>query len=510
MCACPLGSVTCGADCADLTTNRAHCGACGNLCGDIEECVAGVCRDTRPDGDNCGGLARGIDVTKVTLSQAVDVALFDGATAVPLEQRSADVIAGRAALVRAFVTPGPEFSARELSFRVHLESSGSPSRVVHHKRVVSGASTEDSLDSTFQVEVPADAITTDTKFWVELVECAAAPSANAGIVKIPELASQALGARKTGIVKVGFVPVKHDGRLPDTSPEVLKFYTDAVLAQYPITGIESFVTTQIDSGWSGTQIDLGDILDRVADKRVTDDPPDDVYYFGLIKPAETFDAYCNFGCTTGVAFELIDTSPFYVAARAGIGVAYGDDVSAETFVHELGHNQGRAHAPCGIDGPDTDPTFPKDAAHDEARIGVWGYDMFGKSLKDPSEYVDFMSYCAPTWVSDYTYRAITERVAEVNEASASPKRVGVGDPVAWVGMRVTPRGATWTRGTTTQPGDDLPVETGVVYDAQGQALTHVDVFRVNMSENAGYVLYVPPQQPGWFAVGLVGGPTLAY
>jgi hypothetical protein len=295
----------------------------------------------------------------------------------------------------------------------------------------------------------------------------------------------------------------HVGRLPETSPEVLKIYTVAVLAQYPVTAVEAHVTTQIDSGATGSNIDLGEILDRVAEKRSQDNPPDDVYYFGLIKPAESFNEYCNFECTTGVAFELTDVSPWYVSSRAGIGVGFGDDVSAETFVHELGHNQGRPHAPCGVDG---DPDFP----YDGAGIGAWGYDSFSQKLKDPSEYVDFMSYCAPVWVSDYTYRAIAERVAVVNEAASSPKRIGVGEPVAWAGMRVTSRGATWTRGTTTQPGDDIPVETGVVYDAQGQELMQVDVFRVRMSENAGYVLYVPPQQPGWFAVGLEGGPALPY
>jgi hypothetical protein len=338
---------------------------------------------------------------------------------------------------------------------------------------------------------------------MELVECAAAPSATAGIVRIPELEAQVLGARKTGVVKVGFVPLLHDGRLPDTSPEVLKLYTDALLAQYPITGVESFVTTPYDSQATGTKINLSVIHNRVAAKRAEDNPADDIYYFGLIKPAESFNDYCNFEGTTGVAWELTDVSPWYVSSRAGIGVGYGDDVSAETFVHELGHNQGRPHSPCGVDG---DPEFP----HEGAGIGAWGYDMFGQKLKDPSEYVDFMSYCAPVWVSDYTYRAIAERVAVVNEVAASPKRIGVGEPVEWAGIRVTSRGLAWTRGVTTQPGDDLPVETGVVYDALGQEITHVDVFRVNMSEDAGYVLYVPPQQPGWYAVGPEGGPALQY
>ncbi len=501
VCSCPAGNVVCGATCADLLSHHDNCGVCGNACGEIEECQTGVCRDTRPDGDDCGGAARSIDLSKVTLSQAVAVSLFEGAEAVSKNERTVDVIAGRDALVRAFVTPRSDFSPRELSFRVHIDDgSGSAPRVVHHKRMVSGPSSDGSLDSTFQVVVPGDVITSGSKYWVELVECNAPPSGEAGLVRLPESESIALEARQTGVVKIGFVPVIHDQRTPDTSPAALELYGNAILSQYPVVKVESFVTTAIQSGAAGIDFDLGEVLDRVREKRDDDGPADDIYYFGLIKPAQDFAHYCQGSCTTGVAFELDDTSQWSIASRAGIGIAFLDDVSAETLVHELGHNHGRPHAPCGVDA---EAGFP----HEGAKIGAWGYDMFEGSLKDPAKYVDFMSYCSPAWVSDFTYRALTERVAYVNEAP-SAKRVG--DPIAWSAIRVTERSVAWTRGITTHAGDAVPVEPGVVFDANGNELANVDVFRVRMSDGAGYVLFVPPARPGWFAVGLPGGPVLAY
>ncbi len=503
-CQCPAGSTVCGDVCADVLSSKEHCGACGNACGDIEECVSGVCRDTRPDGDNCGGAARGVDITALKLSQAVEVALFEGTEAVPSSERKVDVIVGRDALVRAFIEPETGFVPRDLSFRVHVQVEGQEPRVLHHKRSVGATSSSpSSLDSTLQVVVPAELVTADAQYWVELVECDAPPSGAAKVVRLPETGTQPFEARTTGAVKVAFVPIEHDGRLPDTSEAALAVYANAVLALYPITALETSVTTPMASGTTGIDISLGDILDRVRERRDDDAPDSDVYYYGLIQPSATFGDYCRRGCTTGVAFELVDTTPWYAASRAGVGVAFAEAISAETFAHELGHNHGRPHAPCGVDG---DPNFP----HSNAQIGEWGYDFFEGTLKDPGEYVDLMSYCEPAWVSDYTYRALTERVAEVNRPAQGFKETDAGPPVTWAAIRVTEAGLAWTRGLTTRQGDTPPFERGVVYDATGRELTHVEVFRIRMSEGAGYVLYVPPAQPGWFAVGLEGGPVLEY
>lgn len=113
----------------------------------------------------------------------------------------------------------------------------------------------------------------------------------------------------------------------------------------------------------------------------------------------------------------------YTSGIAGIGylgypVAMGWDKpgtgleeispAAAVMVHELGHNFGRNHSPCGnVSG--VDPNYP----YPNAFIGTWGYDRRNGTLKDPSIYHDFMSYCRPQWVSGYTY----ERVQAFLEAN---------------------------------------------------------------------------------------------
>jgi hypothetical protein len=70
------------------------------------------------------------------------------------------------------------------------------------------------------------------------------------------------------------------------------------------------------------------------------------------------------------------------------------------MAHELGHNFGRLHAPCG-NPAGVDQSYP----YANANIGVFGYDIIAGVAKSPTMR-DLMSYCDPTWISDYTYKGI--------------------------------------------------------------------------------------------------------
>jgi hypothetical protein len=72
--------------------------------------------------------------------------------------------------------------------------------------------------------------------------------------------------------------------------------------------------------------------------------------------------------------------------------------------HELGHNFGRRHAPCG--GPSgVDANYP----HANGGIGVYGLESNGTTLHPPTR-PDLMTYCSPRWVSDYSYVGVVSRL----------------------------------------------------------------------------------------------------
>jgi hypothetical protein len=104
------------------------------------------------------------------------------------------------------------------------------------------------------------------------------------------------------------------------------------------------------------------------------------YYYGFVKV----------GYTSGIA------GIGYIGYPVAVGWDYSQSAPA-VMAHELGHNFGRNHAPCGTGG---DPYYP----YPDGKIGAWGYDLASGALKDPNQYYDLMSYCGPQWVSDYSYQ----------------------------------------------------------------------------------------------------------
>jgi hypothetical protein len=91
----------------------------------------------------------------------------------------------------------------------------------------------------------------------------------------------------------------------------------------------------------------------------------------------------------------------YVGVPTAIGSDDPADVS-HVVAHELGHNWGRWHSPCGSPGG-LDPNEPY--PYPGGRIGVYGLDVRNERLKPPSD-PDIMGYCANPWISDHTYRKV--------------------------------------------------------------------------------------------------------
>jgi IPT/TIG domain-containing protein len=131
------------------------------------------------------------------------------------------------------------------------------------------------------------------------------------------------------------------------------------------------------TGWST-------VLTELSAKRSADGVTDR-YYYGVV----------NVGYTSGVA------GLGYIGFPAAMGWDYSS--GAAVLAHEIGHNFGRQHSPCGGAG-NPDPNYP----YPGGIIGVPGWDAFTTSnnLKTSADHTDIMGYCSNQWVSDYVYISV--------------------------------------------------------------------------------------------------------
>jgi hypothetical protein len=309
-----------------------------------------------------------------------------------------------------------------------------------------------------------------------------------------------LGARPTGSLTVAFVPVPVDSWSPDTSESGLAVYRSYLEAIYPTSELVTSVTSAVPTS---AGFDWARLLDQLRDFRAQASPADDVYYFGLVRPTETMREYCAGGCIAGIGY-VVDTSGFAADYRVACGLAYADEESSSTMAHELGHNHGREHSPCGVS--DGDPAYP----YSGGMIGSWGYDQRTGSLLDPDRYADIMSYCSPPWVSDWTYQAFLERIAILNGA-ASPRFIPpAGATLRWRVLLLQPDQASWGlpyRQARPPAGSPEPAH---VLAVDGTVLAAVTVYVTQTSLPTLQHYLVPPPQAGWHAIKLASGRVVAY
>ncbi|MGC8780437.1 MAG: DNRLRE domain-containing protein [Anaerolineae bacterium] len=116
----------------------------------------------------------------------------------------------------------------------------------------------------------------------------------------------------------------------------------------------------------------------------TDDPVDNLKYYGMLDE----NVMTGFG---GCGYTPGDESAGQVSPPGSIA-------GGRTMAHEIAHNIGREHAPCG-NPANPDPNYP----NPDASLDVYGLDPATMTLFPAATTFDLMSYCNPRWISEYNY-----------------------------------------------------------------------------------------------------------
>ncbi len=141
------------------------------------------------------------------------------------------------------------------------------------------------------------------------------------------------------------------------------------------------------------------------------------YYMGMIDPSAP-------GGPGGMAYRPGRTS-FVKMRGTGWGPQYNRPSAGGVMAQELAHNQNRQHVSCGCpDSVDFDYPYCEDTeccedpceddppplcnaiGPSDVATDIWGYDVLSDTAVPPLGARDFLSYCGPRWVSDYTWQAL--------------------------------------------------------------------------------------------------------
>jgi hypothetical protein len=340
---------------------------------------------------------------------------------IAIESRRAQLVAGRPGLLRVYVNPMADWRARPIRARLTLGSGEAvvSTTIYEQTLLVGSASAEADASSTFNFEVPAEALEVSTHYSVELLETESCTEdqGDSENTRFPAIGSESLGVLPGQSLRVRIVPVElHLGEevfLPDVSAEQVEILRREVVKLFPVRDVELSLRETVLSSAAN---DMVGVLEEVAALRDEENTDPGMSYYGMVQFGPDIVSYCSPSCVLGASH--LGEVP---SGGTAVGVGYTGSKAAVTFAHELGHVYGRPHSPCGVAG---DPDFP----YAGGGIGVWGYDVLEKELVDPAVHRDFMGYCTPTWVSDHTYEHLRQFIDGVPDAPATATRAAGGKP----------------------------------------------------------------------------------
>jgi hypothetical protein len=369
--------------------------------------------------------ATGIEITEVTVDQGIRVPVARGGELVGPTERNQPLLKNRPAVVRAFYEVDQGYETRAIYALLHLEQLGGEVITTYESFVqTSEEPCEEpwiydcrygSASGSFVWRVPAEDLQPGVRYRIELFETAPGHEEDVSdkVPLFPTDGGLAIMGVEDSYMKMRVVLVPFDHAIeadcpepPDLSEEigtdyegnprtVADFFGERLLAHNPVDEVEILVHDVVPfyGSLQGSQL-----LGELQEMRFEENAPPEYFYYGVARP-------CDGGPDFSGVAQLGGPSPGEAGNRVGWGVWHGSvSTTANTFVHEIGHEQGRPHIACNGEEGGPDPSYPD---HPEGDTESWGIDVMAMpvSIHPPSAH-DYMTYCGSTWVSEWAWSKV--------------------------------------------------------------------------------------------------------
>jgi hypothetical protein len=439
----------------------------------------------------------GIAVSLVEANSGVAIPIGQDGAWVGPEGRNAPLPKGRDTAVRVYVeVDEATWVQRDIEARLSIHLPDDTVETMSVITTVAGNSSTTSLQSGFLFGVLGEQMVPGVRYQVELYE------AGTGWEELPEVAEppsapaepEFLGVEDTELaMKVVLVPVNYSGpgcsEDVEADAETLQRYEDAMYQQNPLETLEiawgePYVVDDLDLSDPN---DFFTLLGRAQQHRASQTPAPNVYYYLLFDNCGSCIGDGG-GCLLGVAPGQPDDSMASASLRVAIGTQFlgSNEVGMDTFVHEIGHTQGRAHIACpGAAAAGPDPTYP----YAGGEIGVWGFGVRDFQVRNATTHTDYMSYCSPTWVSDWQWNATYDRIRTLTSWDAADVGMPEDQAVLVGSVDPTTGQAQWW---TDRGGISAASEGHTLRFLAGDAVLEVAAVEVDAwSEGAGFTVRAP-------------------
>ncbi len=362
---------------------------------------------------------------RLTVNQATQVEVVVGGVEVAPDDYNTRVISGRRTLVRGFWTLHANFEPREIMGRLTIDYPDGTQLEQDFVQFVDGESSDGAGASSFQWLLEPEQVVPGMRYRARLFEMPGSeapgelsspppivPLAGPGSLEIYDVPLQ---------LRVVLVPVQHEFedcvRTPEVTDDDVTAMRQLLEENNPVQQAvfevrEPMLYTESIANGAG----FTPVLAALAEARAADDPDPSVYYYGLLDSCDGFPPGLGGQAIAIAGPPTMENSQERISTGRWNGSGAN---AASTFVHEVGHTQGRRHVRCSGGEAGIDADYP----HAGGRIGVWGFGIYDFELHSPSGGRDYMTYCSNEWVSDYAWEQTLE-VIEVltgfDSADATP------------------------------------------------------------------------------------------